>query len=521
MNDIKNWLPEFRVAAESDRELLKYFFKTKIVDSTYNSHRWMILGRKGTGKTAIYEFLKSSKPEDTNGYFNIALSFKDYPWPIHKIYKESMEGELTSYQKSWHYLFTIQFIAKLIQIKEMNKEKLSAELKAVKNYIEQIYGNPNPSIIEVIKTKFKRLDKIKLPGIETDAISAHIGEISFEEISEDQILKNKLRSNAFNLLNYFQKILIDNIQPYKILISLDQLDENWLRTEMTEYAKILINLINVCQSINNSNKFNGSVKIVLFLRTDIFDTLVFNDKNKIFQDAAIEIRWDDESLNEMYFERIKSYKPRDVELDYSLKTNSIFEVKNVRHGATPFRHILRRSFYRPRDIIVFINNVRDIHQPSKTGLFTSKDIYQAEKAVSNNIFQELIDEWSNQKPDIEKYLKVLQNIGYQTFYIDDFVEKYNQQFDSVDIADINEALRFLFENSIIGQKVNVNWSYSCSKPGIQIDFDKPFHVNSGLKDRLVLTESRTTSSAQSLDLELKRLTLEEFNFDDFIESDEE
>ncbi len=520
MNDIKNWLPEFRVAAESDRELLKYFFKTNIVDSTYNSQRWMILGRKGTGKTAIYEFLKNSQPEDTNGYHNIALNFKAYPWPIHKIYKESMEGELTSYQKSWHYLFTVQFISKLIKIKEDRKEKLSAELKKIKQYIEAIYGNPNPSITDIIKSKFLRIGQLKLPGIETNGMSARIGEISFEEISEDQILKNKLRSNAFNLLNYFQKILVENLKPYKILISLDQLDENWLSTEMTEYSKILINLINVCQSINNSSEFYGSLKIVLFLRTDIFDTLVFNDKNKIFQDAATEIRWDDESLNDMYFERIKSYKPNDIKIDATLKTNSIFEVKNVRHGATPFRHILRRSFYRPRDIIVFINKIRDVHNPSKTGLFTSKDIYQAEKAVSNNIYQELIDEWSNQKPYIDKYLKILQNIGYQTFNHEDFVEKYNQQFDSIDIADINEALRFLFENSIIGQKVNVNWSYSCSKPGIQIDFDKPFHVNSGLKERLVLTESRATYNTQSGNIGQNELNLKEFNFDDLSDFEE-
>lgn len=518
MSDILTWLPEFRVAAESDRELLKYFFKTKIVESTYNSHRWMILGRKGTGKTAIYEFLKNSNPDSINGYYNVPLNFKDYPWPIHKIYKESMEGELTSYQKSWQYLFVVQFISKLIKIKEENKEKLSDDLKKVKKYLSDIYGNPNPSIIEIIKSKFLRIDDLKLPGVETNGLSARLGEISFEEISTDQILKSKLRSNAFNLLDHFQRVLEENLHPHKILISVDQLDENWLASEIKEYSKILINLINVCQSINNSSKFYGSMKIVVFLRTDIFDTLTFNDKNKIFQDAAIEIRWDDESLNDMYFERIKSYKPTEIIIDTALKTNSIFEVKNVRHGATPFRHILRRSFYRPRDIIVFINKIRNVHTPSKTGLFTSKDIYQAEKAVSDNIYQELIDEWSNQKPIIDKYLNILQNIGYQTFEHSDFVEKYYQQFESADIADVNEALLFLFQNSIIGQKVNANWSYCCSRPGLQIDFDKPFHVNSGLKERLVLTESRTTYNSPSYIY--KDINLEGFNFDDLLEGDD-
>jgi len=36
----------------------------------------------------------------------------------------------------------------------------------------------------------------------------------------------------------------------------------------------------------------------------------------------------------------------------------------------------------------------------------------------------------------------------------------------------------------------VNWEYVCTNPHIQVDFQLPFHVNNGLKYRLVLTENR-------------------------------
>lgn len=192
-----------------------------------------------------------------------------------------------------------------------------------------------------------------------------------------------------------------------------------------------------------------------------------------------------------FFERIKKYKPSEISIDFTLKSNSIFEVKTVRHGASPFKHILRRSFYRPRDIIVFMNKIRSGYSVSKSGLYTSSDIYSAERDYSINIHGELLDEWVNQKPLIERYLGILQSIGVQTFGYSEYAEKYIKQIGDVSKSTIDESLLFLFQNSIIGQKINVNWEYYCTNPYIQIDFEKIFHVNNALKNRLNLTEGRS------------------------------
>jgi hypothetical protein len=364
-------------------------------------------------------------------------------------------------------------------------------LQAAKKIINFIYGSPFPSLMEVIKSKLFRINSLSLPNLAAADINMSAGEISFDDVSADSQLKSKLKTNAFVLLQYLETILLQNIGETQILVALDQLDENWLQNEIEEYSKILINLINVCQHINNAERFKN-LKIILFLRLDIYETLRFNDKNKIFQDSAVEIRWDNDSLNEMFFERVKKYKPAELQLDMNLKSNAIFEAKFVRHGATPFKHILRRSFYRPRDIVVYMNKIREAHKGTKSGLYSSKDLYNAEKDVSKSLYSELIDEWSNQKPDLDTILSVLQNIGTQTFKYEDFVEKYSNSNSDCDKADINDALLFLFLNSVIGQKITANWEYFCTNPYMQIDNAKQFHVNSGLKDRLMLTESRSS-----------------------------
>jgi len=209
---------------------------------------------------------------------------------VHKLYKEAMEGELVAYQKSWHYLFVVQALSNLINVREKRGDNVSTELRKLKKLFSKIYDKPFPSLSEVIKSKIARIKGLKLPSMDIDKINISPGEISFEEVSKSHELQNYLRINSFNLLNYLDNILTNEIKSDNIIILLDQLDENWLESEIEEYSKILINLINSTQTINYSLKYGKKFRIIIFLRTDIYETLRFNDKNKIFQDSAVEIR---------------------------------------------------------------------------------------------------------------------------------------------------------------------------------------------------------------------------------------
>lgn len=175
--DICEWLPEFQISAETDTELQEYFFKIPEVLKITQSKAWLVLGRKGTGKTAIYEYLRSAKPGDINGFNVISLNFKDYPWPAHRIYKESLAGELSAYQKSWKYLFFVKVISRLIELKKNGGYSISKELKWADSYISKIYGNPNPSLIEVLISKLARVSQVESPNAEIGDLSMSLGSI--------------------------------------------------------------------------------------------------------------------------------------------------------------------------------------------------------------------------------------------------------------------------------------------------------------------------------------------------------
>jgi hypothetical protein len=486
--DIKTWLPEFKASAEADFELLRYFIKTPYLFQIIEG-RWLVLGRKGTGKTSIFEFLRQYPPIFNSHTATVALNFKDYPWPVHKLYKEDMEGELTAYQKSWHFLFATQALAQLIRIYDESSTPLNSELKGAKKVMQNIFGSPFPSLVEAVKSKLFRISEFSLPNAEIGEFSGSLGGVSFEDVGSDKKLQSRLRSNAFSLLDHFERLFLSNIDSKEIVLLLDHLDENWLPGQLDEYGRILINLIGVASQINSSKKYRGKLRVVLFLRTDIFDTLQFNDKNKISQDSAVHIVWTKESLDEMFTERIKSYRPVGVPL-MDVGASSVFEVKRVRQGTTPFSHILKRTFYRPRDVIVYFNKIRSVHRKNNSGLYSSSDIYSAEQSVSEHLYNELIDEWAVQKPDLSTMLSAIQSIGCETFRYRDFAQKYVKLKPGSSVAELQDALRFLYSNSIVGHKFGGGWEYACTKPFWSFDVDKEFKVAAGLKSRLNLAERR-------------------------------
>ncbi|MCX3219101.1 P-loop ATPase, Sll1717 family, partial [Escherichia coli] len=326
-------------------------------------------------------------------------------------------------------------------------------------------------------------------------VSLDAGEISLEEVAENAQLKQKLRANAFTLLTYFEKIFKDNIGNEKIIIALDQLDENWLEGQIEEYSKVLINLLNVCRNIASDERLNDKLKVIPFLRTDIYHSLKFNDKNKLLQDSAIIISWNENNLNDMYYERIKKYKPNDLILDDEKdRSGKVFEVSFVRQGTPPFKYICRRSFFRPRDIIVYFNKIRACHKNNVSGLCTSNELYEADREASISVYNEVIDEWSNQFPEIENLLTVLQTIQVESFDFNDFSEKCRNEFAGISDGVIRQYINFLFDNSLIGQKKQGRWEYVSSLPNLKINLQNEFRTHHALKYRLHLIESRLSQN---------------------------
>jgi hypothetical protein len=78
--DLKD-VPDFGGIAADDDELLRECFTDHpAYESSRSRERFLVIGRKGSGKTAIYQkLLLESSPT----YFAVGHTFGDYPWHHH------------------------------------------------------------------------------------------------------------------------------------------------------------------------------------------------------------------------------------------------------------------------------------------------------------------------------------------------------------------------------------------------------------------------------------------------------
>jgi hypothetical protein len=91
------------VAAEEDA-VLEYFLTTDAVGRIEKNESFLVLGRKGAGKTALVRHFGEGQTTSISR----ALNLRSYPWGLHAQKIDHGASEIEAYVSSWRYLITIE-----------------------------------------------------------------------------------------------------------------------------------------------------------------------------------------------------------------------------------------------------------------------------------------------------------------------------------------------------------------------------------------------------------------------------
>ena len=490
-----DWLGVGDVSAERDQHLKDYFYDAGVSQSLVsNPKSYLLLGRKGAGKTAVFLHLLSC-PRDVFSPNDrvVGLSLQAYNWHGHRLLLDAQKNGGFQYRDSWRFVLALESLKALKDHSTESGEPLAAEIKSAIKVMEKIFASPLPSWKELLGDKLYTLSKLKLPkgGITEEGVEAALGEVSFDQIRSDDALVVALRRNLEAMTSWLESSLKRAPASVRVFLVFDRLDEGWVSDFIGESKAIVSGLLHASEYA--LAEFGGKIRPLVFLREDIFSTLDVNDRNKLKEDCSANLRWSREQVEKLILRRINYFARRAGKTEVAT-LDEIFLEQKIRSKTTPVKHAFNRTMCRPRDMVAFLNKVisaaRNDSLSEENGKLSSAAMYAAEPDYSEYLYEELSDEWRNQRPDFLEYLRAVENLRYAVFSVDEFEQVLLDKGLVVDRASFRDVLRFLFDNSIVGITVggSTQWRYRCFFPNQAFVDCDALKIHPGLIKRLGLTE---------------------------------
>lgn len=507
--NILDWINVGKVSAERDDLLSEYFFDNGVLQSVIDSpSSFLVLGRKGAGKTAVFKYLSDNKDKFVNeDDILIPLSFEDYNWNIHALLIDENKAQSQAYKQSWRFVILIECVKAFREWYLTKGENVPKVLEKANKLLERLFESPVPSISQLVGRKLLSLSGITLPkgGLDLedgdiDSINVSGGDVSFDDVQKDKTLQQHLSENIENLISYLDGVL-DNIIPGcpKIYICFDRVDEAWDDVSYDSSKRVIAGLVSASDSI--TAQYKGHVRPIIFLREDIFDVLSINDANKLREDCGALLHWTKSSLSNLMIRRINYYADRGNAQSVE-NIDSLFDKKEMRQRTKPLNYLLKRTMMRPRDLISIMGRIIQTMKEKAEDPFAEEEItyekleaesiYSAEPGYSEWLKQEILDEWSVQKPIIMQLLNAIQNNASTNFSSADLARELENLNIEASKNEVLALIRFLFDNSIVGFKLgdSKEWRFKCFYPAQGFLDSDEYRVHEGLVRALNLRENR-------------------------------
>ena len=380
--------------------------------------RFIILGRKGSGKSAVAKFFKENSSEENQMYCEIIRS-SDI-----ELEKVIQYTELNQFENKEEIIFEWIILAKLVKLILLNKEsQYTNEFKVLQKFYDR-----NSGVIAIDKFSIQEITEQKKYEVSFDVLRQ-----IFRPVISKYFDYKTVKAPFFKLIPALKEIIATIIRfqvhvDKHYLLIFDDLDINF-KVNNTNNKKNLLELIRTAKFFNNELFKDTKTRVIIMLRDDIKKILdgIAPDKTKMFTSYEIPLDWYDHSKFQFDENHTNLKKFINRRIDLNFKANSIDYdnkdpwgslIKNQSQGygdKTAFKYILDYTFYRPRDFILFFNNIGKEEYPYPLDITIIKQLLR--KYVQENI-GELKDELCIHfdSEEILQLFEFLKNLSYNNWY---------------------------------------------------------------------------------------------------------
>jgi hypothetical protein len=325
--------------------------------SQLNNEKFIVTGRKGSGKSAIGEYLYSIAYNDPNLF---ATFIKKSDIDIEKIVQiGEKQGLLVQPELLFKWVILTQLLKLICQNENTQRFK---ERKDLKLFLERNRGFidiKNAEISEVIKEN----------GIQ---VNFEYFKRFYTATKDKKWTIKESKAEFYKLLPYLEETILSIIKQdteNNYILIFDDLDIGYSRKSESSLNS-LAELLRVAKYYNNEAFGRNLIasKIVILLRNDIAKHLCFHaDTAKIFASYAIELNWFEEAyrfqednlkLKQFINKRIKAnFEKKGWFIGESPWEAFINESDFATGSKSSFKYILDHTFFRPRDLMLVFKDL--------------------------------------------------------------------------------------------------------------------------------------------------------------------
>lgn len=393
------------VAAENEvLTLSRYFVKTPQFQQARQGHARLVVGRKGSGKTAVFygvrNFLKSSSR-------NVSLDLKPEGHQFTKlrelILAHLSEGaQLHTLTAFWNYLLCLELARKLIERDANLALRRTDEVERFNNLKELFLRHAtledsdfSERIMELVNRIVQHFPDLSKGGVKSSEITRFI-------YGED--------------INVMLKGVTSYLNPQEhVWLLFDNIDKGWpaLGAEKGDIA-IVRCLLEATRKFQYAIQAEGiEFTGIVFIRKDIYDLLVEQSSDR-GKESIANLDWSDMALMKELVRR--RFESGDIGGSFEQIWEKIFTLHVG--GRNSFDYMLERTFMRPRDVLNFLRKAIQIAVSRGHHRVDEEDVRTAEEAVSEDMLNELKYEMRDVYPQFPNVLNAFFGQGIHLSYND-------------------------------------------------------------------------------------------------------
>lgn len=464
-------------SAESEAQTLhQIFLSVPFYERLQSLKKWLILGRKGSGKTAACLMLFRQLQQEGKVTLLTPRSLSAAKSAL--LEKSSISKDEAALLK-WRYIFLLEVSRYIVYLAEehfgSNYSNWEKPIREVRAFLVKQDDNQASRFDKALKF-VRSINKLAINILQVE------GSIEVDsEIKKAEKLGDELDQVFISIREAARAVFK---KPLYILV--DQVDDLWDSTDVGQ--DLVIGLLRAAKETNDNLNF---MKVIVFLRSDIFSYLRFHDSDK-YRSHMETIAWNLQDLKGMIALRIR--KSTRIQGDVDSVWLKVFPA--LINNKSSFQYLISHTLMRPRDLIQLCNICRDQASNRNGHSISDQDIQNAIPQYSQWKLEDLVSEYSTQFPFLENLiLSVFYNYPASQFRRQEFedafepvkqnfIERYgNAYFEPLDVT-----LQILYVVGFLGVIHNGKKSYESLGDKFILPYAAKFEIHPAFRRSLNISE---------------------------------